>query len=453
MAGSKMDIKTKVDTGKVTGLKVVLYIALALVILIAPVVLQVAGQSFLIRILAVVGIYIVLALGLNIVVGYAGLLDLGYIAFYAIGAYVGAYLPQFITVKDAVERYTSAGGKLPSGFSTWSIVFWSEPMQKLASESDFMMAMLDASTKNVWLPWMFLLCIPVAALAAAITGVILGTPVLRLRGDYLAIVTLGFGEIVRILFTNDVGGLTNGAAGLPRAGVRMPDPAGMKDIQAWVADAVVKYDLNPFISFSRNEYWYYFIFVMCLVTIFVVRRLNDSRIGRSWTALREDEVAASSMGINITATKLWAFSLGALWGGVAGVVFANYQTFVSPESFTFMESVFVVSIIVLGGMGSIPGAVVGAFVIQGVPELIRGLASSGIIDVSAEAQSAISQYRYLVFGLLMVVMMAWRPQGLIPSRRRARELVADDVKTVEDQNETLYDAQHGTARPGDESDF
>ncbi|TLM80077.1 MAG: hypothetical protein FDZ75_08635, partial [Actinobacteria bacterium] len=206
-------------------------------------------------------------------------------------------------------------------------------------------------------------------------------------------------------------------------------------------------------QFTPNVYWYYVIVLLVLFTIFVVRRLDDSRLGRAWTAMREDEVAAASMGVNITASKLWAFSLGATWGGIAGITFANFQGFVSPESFTFMESVFVVSVIVLGGMGSIPGAIVGALIIQGVPELIRGLSSSGVIPMSAEMQSAVSNYRYLVFGLLMVVMMAWRPQGILPSKRRARELHPDDERMKDIESETLFDAQHQTALPGEDSEF
>jgi branched-chain amino acid transport system permease protein len=195
-------------------------------------------------------------------------------------------------------------------------------------------------------------------------------------------------------------------------------------------------------GFSSNLYWYYIIVLLCCLTIFVVNRLNQSRLGRSWVAMREDEVAAASMGISIMGAKLWAFSLGAVWGGIAGLTFANFQQFVSPESFTLMESVFVVCSVVIGGMGSIPGAIVGALLIQGTPEIIRGFASSGIIPgLSGEQVSAISNYRNLVFGMVMVLMMIWRPQGIIPSKRRAAELTADD-DILEEENETLYDAQH-----------
>jgi len=160
--------------------------------------------------------------------------------------------------------------------------------------------------------------------------------------------------------------------------------------------------------------------------------------------MREDEVAAASMGVSITGAKLWAFSLGAVWGGIAGLTFANFQQFVSPESFTFMESVFVVCTVVIGGMGSIPGAIVGAIIIQGTPELIRGFATSGLIKLSGEQVTAISNYRNLVFGLVMVIFMVWRPQGLLPSKRRAAELRPDSDEMGDEESETLYDAQHDT---------
>jgi branched-chain amino acid transport system permease protein len=391
MGGSKMDIRTSVSTGKMSPLRMTLLALAGVGIVVVPIVFQGMGQIFMVRIMAVIGLYVMLALGLNIVVGYAGLLDLGYIAFYAMGAYVGILSAEVI----------------------------SKAVPALA-------------------PFSYFIALPIAALAAAATGVALGTPVLRLRGDYLAIVTLGFGEIVRIAITNDIGGLTNGAAGLPRAGQMVPSPFGLQ----WLIDNARFTGLGMDFSFSNNLYWYFIIVLLCCLTVFVVRRLDDSRLGRSWVAMREDEVAASSVGINITVAKLWAFSLGAMWGGIAGVTFANFQQFVSPESFTFMESVFIVCIVVLGGMGSIPGAILGAIIIQGIPELIRGLASSGILNLSAEQASLIGNYRFLVFGLLMVVMMASRPQGFLPSKRRAMELKPADEKVLDEENQSLYDAEH-----------
>lgn len=417
MGGGKMDVNTTVESSKMTPKKWALYGAIALAVILLPILFQGFNQLFMVRILGVVALYVMLALGLNIVVGYAGLLDLGYIAFYAIGAYVGVLGGLPLT-----KWLTAVAENMPNP-EAWA-----------------------------WLPGMsYFLMIPIAAVAAAITGVMLGTPVLRLRGDYLAIVTLGFGEIVRIVINNNAFGITNGAAGLPRAGEVMPKPAGLQ----WLMNNTYFYlpDLGPNgfrFQFSTNLYWYFVLVLLCLFTIFVVRRLDDSRLGRSWTAMREDEVAASSMGVNITGAKLWAFSLGAVWGGIAGITFANFQGFVSPESFTFMESVFVVCIVVLGGMGSIPGAVVGALVIQGVPELIRGMAASGAIKLTGPQISAVSNYRYLVFGLLMVVMMAWRPQGILPSSRRARELHPETEKLADEQQQTLYDQQHDKAIPGED---
>jgi len=407
MGGGKMDVSTKVSSGRMTPTKIALYALLGVVLLVSPLLFEGFGMLFMTRIMALVGLYVMLALGLNIVVGFAGLLDLGYIAFYAIGAYSGVIV------------------------GTVAIKFM-----------------------PVWLqPYTYFLMIPIAAGFAALAGVTLGTPVLRLRGDYLAIVTLGFGEIVRIIINNNAFGITNGAAGLPKAGQFLPTPAGLPWLQNNAFFSLPGLGANGFnFSFSSNLYWYYVIVVLCGLTIFVVQRLNNSRLGRSWIAMREDEVAAASMGVSITGAKLWAFSLGAVWGGIAGLTFANFQQFVSPESFTFLESVFVVCSIVIGGMGSIPGAIIGALLIQGTPEFIRGFAASGIIPgLSGEQVTAISNYRNLVFGAGMVLMMIWRPQGLIPSKRRAAELNADD-DILEEENESLYDIQHDTGRFGDSAD-
>jgi len=361
-------------------------------------------MSFFVRVLGVIGIYVVLALGLNIVVGYAGLLDLGYVAFYAMGAYAS------VIVGNAFVKAVSGIGAV---------------------------GLRDFLTSS-----QFLLMLPVAAFFAAMTGLALGTPVLRLRGDYLAIVTLGFGEIIRILATNDFLGLTHGAAGMsaPTAA-----PLGLTALQtARVSIPSIGFDF----VFSVNLYWYYIVVLLIVLAVFVVRRLDNSRLGRAWVAMREDEVAASSVGVNIMTSKLWAFALGAVWGGLAGVVFANFQGFVSPESFTFMESVFIVTMVVLGGMGSIPGTIVGAALIAGIPEMIRGVAQSPLLStvIKPEVASAISGYRYLVFGLLMVIMMAVRPQGMIPSTRRAQELHPEDEKVLEEEDQSLWDLKHGADR-------
>jgi branched-chain amino acid transport system permease protein len=274
------------------------------------------------------GIYIMLALGLNIVVGQTGLLVLGYVAFYAVGAYTYALLA------------TGMG-----------ISFWA--------------------------------ALPVAAIFAGIFGLLLGAPVLRLRGDYLAIVTLGFGEITRIVLNNwdSLTGGPNGIANIPRPSA---GPVGFEELTNY----------------------YYLVLGMLVITVFLVRRLNDSRIGRAWIAIREDEVAAEAMGINTTWLKLLAFGLGAVLAGVAGVFYAAKMRFVSPESFNFLESVIILCMVVLGGMGSIPGVILGAVVLYLMPEGLREF----------------QQYRMLIFGGAMVLMMVFRPQGFIGTKRRKIEL-------------------------------
>jgi len=376
--------------------KRLVYSLIALAIVVLPIAFQSTPRlGFLVRILVVVGIWVLLALGLNIVVGYAGLLDLGYIAFYAMGAYAGVIIGQLFS------------GVL-GGFTYWVML------------------------------------IP-AAIAGALTGVALGFPVLRLRGDYLAIVTLGFGEIVRICLNNNIFGITNGATGLPKGSETLIPPIGVE----WLSNNLrFPTPFGEFV-FTSNVYWYFVVVGLCLVSIMVIRRLDDSRLGRAWVAMRENEVAAAACGINITTQKLWAFSLGALSGGIAGVTFAYVQQFISPESFTFMESVFVVCIIVLGGMGSIRGVIVGALLIRGVPDLIQGLAVAGVLKVSGDVTSMITGYRFLVFGLLMVVMMAVRPQGFIPSQRRARELRPDDERMREEEDQQIWDLEHRDPGPVD----
>ncbi len=275
-------------------------------------------------------LYIMLGLGLNIVVGLAGLLHLGYVAFYAVGAYSYALL-----------------------YYHFGIGFW--------------------------------VALPIGALFAAIFGIILGFPVLRLRGDYLAIVTLGFAEITRLVLEN-WNGFSFGPSGI--AGIPRPGLFGME------------MDLH-----QGTIYIYFLMIALCLFTIFVVNRLQNSRIGRAWVALREDEVACEAMGVDPTTAKLTAFALGSTWAGLAGVVFAAKTTFVNPASFTFLESAMILSIVVLGGMGSIVGVIIGAFILILLPEYLR----------------AFSEYRMLLFGMIMVVMMIFRPQGIIVGIRQIYE--------------------------------
>lgn len=397
MARNKFKVPTfGSGAGEVSPLKIGILVVIALITLGLPIVFQSAGNVFMVRIFALVGIYVLLALGLNIVVGYAGLLNLGYIAFYAVGAYAGMNL----------------------GFL----------VQELLLGLGFL-----GERPETWTYWALL---PFAAVPGAVAGLLIGTPVLRLRGDYLAIVTLGFGEIVRIAVTNNIGNITNGASGLPGLGQKVPAVAG----QQWVRDNLSFGNM----VFSKDLYWYYIIVALVLFAILVITRLDHSRLGRAWVAMREDEVAAASVGVNILTTKLWAFVLGAAWGGIAGHTYAYWVGFISPESFNFMESVLVVCMVVLGGMGSIPGTILGAVIITAVPEVIRALATSPLFSgfLTPEQASLVGDYRFLIFGGLMVVMMALRPQGILPSKRRALELKPIDEKILEQENQQLWEAEH-----------
>jgi branched-chain amino acid transport system permease protein len=275
-------------------------------------------------------IYVVLGLGLNIVVGLAGLLDLGYVAFYAVGAYTYALLNYH-----------------------YGVGFWA--------------------------------ALPLGAMVGAFFGILLGIPVLRLRGDYLAIVTLGFGEIIRLILEN-WGEFTFGPSGI--ANIPRPTFFGME------------------LTRSQGILFIYYIMIgLGVFTVLVVNRLHYSRLGRSWLALREDEIACQAMGIDRMRTKLAAFALGATWAGMMGVVFAAKTAFINPASFTFLESAIILSIVVLGGMGSILGVILAAFILILLPEELR----------------AFSQYRMLIFGASMVLMMVFRPQGLIANVRRSYE--------------------------------
>ncbi|MEV3810311.1 high-affinity branched-chain amino acid ABC transporter permease LivM [Aeromonas allosaccharophila] len=296
-------------------------------------------------------IYIMLGLGLNVVVGLAGLLDLGYVGFYAVGAYSYALLNTYF------------------GLSFWE-------------------------------------CLPIAGLMAATFGFLLGFPVLRLRGDYLAIVTLGFGEIIRILLNNmtTLTGGPNGISGIPK-----PTLAGL-EFNRTVKDGGFDTFHNFFgIAYNANHkviFLYLMALVLVVATLFVINRLLRMPLGRAWEALREDEIACKSLGLNPTIIKLTAFTIGATFAGFAGSFFASRQGFISPESFVFIESAIVLAIVVLGGMGSQIGVVLAAIVMTVLPELAREF----------------NEYRMLMFGLLMVFMMIWRPQGLLPMTRPHLEL-------------------------------
>jgi branched-chain amino acid transport system permease protein len=316
------------------------------------------GIDFAITIL----IYIMLGWGLNIVVGLAGLLDLGYVAFYAVGAYAYALLTTIY---------------LPLWFG------------------------------DGVLPWAFYIVLPLAGLLAALWGVILGFPVLRLRGDYLAIVTLAFGEIIRLVLINWFE-FTNGPQGInvPKAtffGLAFKDePGGFADFFGIAHDRIYSY-----------IFLYYVILGLALLTFFATNRLRRLPIGRAWEALREDEIACRSLGINTTTTKLTAFAIGAMFGGFAGSFFAARQGFVSPESFVYIESALILAIVVLGGLGSQIGIVFSALAIIGAFELFREM---GFLEHILPAGTEPVQFRMLAVGLAMVLMMRWRPRGLVTRR-------------------------------------
>ncbi|MFD1243657.1 ABC transporter permease subunit [Paralysiella testudinis] len=341
---------------------------------VLPFVAKELGGTTWVRIIDMALLYIMLALGLNIVVGFAGLLDLGYIAFYAVGAYAAALL---------------ASGHLTDNFAFFQQHF------------------PDGLHFSYWM------IIPLGAMLAAIAGIMLGTPILKLRGDYLALVTLGFGEIIRIFMNNwgkDGFNLTNGPRGINRID----------------SVSVFGHPLDRAISIGNihltKEFLYYYLFLaLVTISIFVCYRLQASRLGRAWMALREDDIAAKAMGINVRNVKLLAFSLGATFGGVAGAMFAAFQGFISPESFSFMESIVILTMVVLGGMGHIPGVILGAVLLSLLPEFLRftveplqqALFGTLLIDTAI--------LRQLILGLCMVLIMLFRPRGLWPRPERSRK--------------------------------
>ncbi len=338
----------------------------AVVLILLPFIFGQLGNAW-VRALAFACLYVMLALGLNIVVGFAGLLDLGYIAFYAVGAYMYALL---------------ASPHLSSNFA------WIAQMFPTGLHN------------SIWV------VIPLGAGIAATFGIILGAPVLKLRGDYLAIVTLGFGEIVRI-FLNNLNApvnITNGPQG-----ITLIDPISFGSVSL----AKTQHFLG--ITFPSVHLYYYLFLVLTLITIVICVRLQDSRLGRAWMAIREDETAAKAMGINVRNVKLLAFSLGATFGGVSGAMFSAFQGFVSPESFTLNESIIVLAMVVLGGLGHIPGVILGSILLAMFPELLRHTVVPvqtflfGHVIIDAEV------LRMMLYGLAMVLIMLYRPKGLWPA--------------------------------------
>jgi branched-chain amino acid transport system permease protein len=332
----------------------------ALALLALPFALATAGTTW-VRITNLAILYALLAVGLNIVVGFAGLLDLGYIAFYAVGAYTYALL----------------------------------------------------ASPHFGVHWPFWAILPIGAAVAALFGVLIGAPTLKLRGDYLAIVTLGFGEIVRI-FLNNLSrpvNITNGPQGIARI-----DPLRLDGID------FSKTDIFLGLVFSGPIKYYYLLLVVLLAVVFVCLRLQNSRIGRAWEAIREDETAARAMGIDTTRLKLLAFAMGASFGGVAGGMFSAIQGFVSPESFVLVESIMVVSMVVLGGMGNVWGVILGALLLSFVPEFLRFTVEPMERQLFGRTLIEPEVIRMLIFGFALVLVMALRPGGLWPSAVRKREL-------------------------------
>jgi branched-chain amino acid transport system permease protein len=342
--------------------QIAMFIALGVFLLILPFLAGMLGQAW-VRILNITLLYVMLALGLNVVVGVAGLLDLGYVAFYAVGAY------------------------------TWSLL----------------------ASQHFNLHYPFWVLLPLGAFLAALAGLMLGAPVLKLRGDYLAIVTLGFGEIVRIMMNNldkvslpgsdTVYNITNGPRGI----------TGIDGMSFFGFE--VKKGIEIFGQQVTGLQLYYFVFLaFTILSVIGVYRLQHSRLGRAWQALREDEIAAKAMGINVRNIKLAAFAFGALTGGLAGGLFAAMQGFVSPESFGLLESVMILAMVVLGGMGHIPGVILGAVLLAAMPEVIRYAADENVQEkVFGFVVIAPEVLRNLIFSLAMILIMLFKPQGLWPS--------------------------------------
>jgi branched-chain amino acid transport system permease protein len=344
--------------------KLVTYLLVAVGLLILPLVAQQFGNAW-VRIIDIALLYVLLALGLNIVVGYAGLLDLGYVAFYAVGSYIFGLLAS----PHLTDTFEGIKAAFPNGLHA--------PL------------------------------IPVIVLGAAVAGlagVLLGAPTLKLRGDYLAIVTLGFGEIIRV-FLNNLDAPVNITNG----------PKGLSQIDSFHLlgfDFGKKWQLFGMDIPSVTNYYYLFL-VLVLISIVVCYRLELSRIGRAWMAIREDEIAAKAMGINTRNMKLLAFGMGATFGGVSGVMFASFQGFISPESYSLQESIMIVAMVVLGGIGHLPGVIVGALLLAALPEVLRYVA--GPLQAMTDGRLDASILRQLLVALAMIGIMLARPRGLWPS--------------------------------------
>ena len=344
--------------------KFVVFLLAAVGLLLVPLVAQQFGNAW-VRIIDLALLYVLLALGLNIVVGYAGLLDLGYIAFYAVGAYMFGLLAS----PHLTDNFAALAATFPNGLHL-----------------------------PIWL------VLPLGAAIAGVAGVVLGTPVLKLRGDYLAIVTLGFGEIIRVFLNNLESpiNLTNGPRGLSQ----------IDSLTLFGMDFGKTLRIGDFQLPSVTLYYYLFL-ALVVLSVGICYRLERSRIGRAWMAIREDDIAAKAMGINTRNMKLLAFGMGATFGGLSGVLFASFQGFVSPESFSLQESIMIVAMVVLGGIGHIPGVILGAFVLAALPEVLRYVA--GPLQAATDGRLDASILRQLLIALAMIVVMLLRPRGLWPA--------------------------------------
>ena len=351
--------------------KYVVIVVSAFLLLALPLVLQQGGNAW-VRIADAALLYVLLALGLNIVVGYAGLLDLGYVAFYALGAYMFGLLAS----PHLTDSFPAIAAAFPEGLH---LPLW--------------------------------IVIPAAAALAGIFGILLGAPTLKLRGDYLAIVTLGFGEIIRVFLNNldHPVNITNGPKGLNQ----------IDSLHFWGLNLGKPLEVFGFEIASVSLYYYLFLGLV-LVSIVICHRLELSRIGRAWMAIREDEIAAKAMGINTRNMKLLAFGMGATFGGVSGSMFAAFQGFVSPESFSLMESIMVVAMVVLGGIGHLPGVILGAVLLSALPEVLRHIAGPLQAMTGGRLDSAI--LRQLLIALAMIIIMLWRPRGLWPTPEHGKTL-------------------------------
>lgn len=357
--------------------KLIVFLLAAVGLLVLPLLAQQFGNGP-VRILDLALLYVLLALGLNIVVGYAGLLDLGYVAFYAVGAYMFALL---------------ASPHLSENFEAFRAMF------------------PDGLHSPLWI------VIPLGAGLAGFFGVMLGAPTLKLRGDYLAIVTLGFGEIIRVFLNNleHPANITNGPRGIGQ----------IDSIRFFGLDLGKPTELFGFVLPSVTLYYYLFL-ALVVASVVICYRLENSRIGRAWMAIREDEIAAKAMGINTRNLKLLAFGMGATFGGVAGSMFGAFQGFVSPESFSLQESVMIVAMVVLGGIGHIPGVILGALLLAMLPEVLRYVA--GPLQEMTGGRLDASILRQLLVALAMISVMLLRPRGLWPSPEHGKAASAPTDK-------------------------